>query len=180
MNENEIEKIASGLEKMREYKSVNPDVDQLAKSHPEYKGKSQTRKLSEWAYSKLREAIKSGKIQKPKCCSRCHTEIHSAQLHGHHHNSYARWWDVVWLCARCHVEIEPLARPIGKRAGVHTHPESRPYGEINGNSKLTTEKVNMIRARSNELSAVLASEFGMSQSQIRKIIIGKQWSHIKK
>jgi len=67
------------------------------------------------ARHKLREAIKSGKINKPKVCERCHALPHpnragASQLHGHHHRGYGNPFDVIWLCSNCHLEEHSTVR----------------------------------------------------------------------
>lgn len=50
--------------------------------------------------ARVHYAIKSGKIQKPQCCSSCNS---SGLLHAHH-NDYSKPLEVVWLCPLCHGE----------------------------------------------------------------------------
>lgn len=47
----------------------------------------------------VNDAIKSGKLIKPKSCSQCGSE---STIHGHHHKGYEHSLDVVWLCLCCH------------------------------------------------------------------------------
>lgn len=57
----------------------------------------------------LNDAVKSGKIIKPKKCQLCDIET---KLEGHHHD-YSKPLDVKWLCNRCHNLIEkPLEELI--------------------------------------------------------------------
>lgn len=51
----------------------------------------------------LGNAVKNGKIEKPKCCSRCGTFYPSRKIHAHHHD-YTKPIDVTWLCVYCHVD----------------------------------------------------------------------------
>jgi hypothetical protein len=55
------------------------------------------------ASSKLRAAVKSGKIKKPKICLKCKQE--SKIIHGHHFD-YSQPLEVIWLCPKCHVNLQ--------------------------------------------------------------------------
>ncbi len=44
------------------------------------------------------QAIRRGRIIRPKHCSKCGTE---GVIHGHHED-YSKPFDVQWLCTRCH------------------------------------------------------------------------------
>lgn len=50
----------------------------------------------------LRQAVWSGKIKKPKTCSRCGSS--EKRICGHHSNGYSKEHaiDVIWLCDSCH------------------------------------------------------------------------------
>lgn len=54
------------------------------------------------ANSKLKYAIKSGKIVKYKICSICGKT--DCNIHGHHYD-YSKPLDVVWCCEHCHAII---------------------------------------------------------------------------
>lgn len=55
----------------------------------------------------------------------------------------------------------------------------RPRGEKNGQAKLTAEKVRVIKQRLGTISQEkLAREYGVSQSAISFICLGKRWSHV--
>jgi hypothetical protein len=58
---------------------------------------------------------------------------------------------------------------------------TRTNGEINGQVKLTAEKVREIRARcaAGAGQYVIASEYGVKQPTISNIITGKTWSHLE-
>jgi hypothetical protein len=53
------------------------------------------------ARGKLRDAVDSGKIIKPKNCPVCGKD---KILHGHH-NDYTKPLEVVWVCALCHTNL---------------------------------------------------------------------------
>ena len=57
---------------------------------------------AERARQLLRNAIKSGKLQRPSVCSECgrtNTRLHA------HHSDYTQPLKVVWLCASCHKNL---------------------------------------------------------------------------
>lgn len=49
----------------------------------------------------LGNAVRSGRVVKPKQCSRCHSTPKSRDLHGHHYD-YAKPLEVEWVCVACH------------------------------------------------------------------------------
>ena len=53
------------------------------------------------ARGRLRDAVKYGKVEKPKHCQRCKAATPAKALDGHHED-YSRPLDVVWLCRSCH------------------------------------------------------------------------------
>jgi hypothetical protein len=53
------------------------------------------------ARRKVRWAVESGKMIKPKCCETCKKE---SMLQAHHED-YSKPLDVVWLCKACHWKI---------------------------------------------------------------------------
>lgn len=54
------------------------------------------------AQMKLRDAVRRGKIIKPRACDGCSRVVTANLLHGHHHNGYENALDVLWLCHSCH------------------------------------------------------------------------------
>lgn len=55
--------------------------------------------IKEQARITLRDAVKSGKITRPKSCSKCGNE--HTRIEAHHHD-YSKPLDVIWLCMPCH------------------------------------------------------------------------------
>lgn len=70
----------------------------------------------------------------------------------------------------------------GDKNGMRRHPQARPKGEYNGNSKLTECDVMFIREQlaicNRGAGAELARKFGVSQQIISNIKTGRVWKHI--
>lgn len=51
----------------------------------------------------LRKRVWTGKIVRPDLCEKCGR---FGAVEGHHHHGYdrAHWYDVAWLCRKCHVK----------------------------------------------------------------------------
>ena len=129
---------------------------------------------------RLRESVYAGLIKKPKKCSRCGKSLPSPKIHGHHHKGYSRWWDVIWVCMKCHDEIEPAKKIFGDRNGMRKNPEKSNCVLNNPNKKLTDDKVREIK---NLLSGgvkakKIAPMFDVTYENIWAIKTGKTWSHI--
>jgi len=54
------------------------------------------------AQNMLNNAIRDGKIIKQKKCEICGSDSH---IHAHH-NDYSKPLEIVWLCAKCHGQIQ--------------------------------------------------------------------------
>ena len=50
----------------------------------------------------VNNAVRDGRLQKSCCCKRCGSEKKIQA----HHGDYAKPLDVVWLCEKCHNEIQ--------------------------------------------------------------------------
>jgi hypothetical protein len=61
-----------------------------------------------FARGALASAVYRGTIKKPTACERCQQEFPRERIQGHHHNGYdrAHYFDVQWLCQRCHNYVE--------------------------------------------------------------------------
>lgn len=68
----------------------------------------------------------------------------------------------------------------GDRHGARTHPERILRGELIGGAKLTEADVREIRERrfAGEKQPALAAAFGVTQSLISIITLGKNWKHV--
>lgn len=107
------------IEKIREYDRNRLNKSERAKQSAEYqkteRGKEVKRrailkyrkdKLKYVAKNDLNNAIKYGRIQKPRSCSNCNVEC---SPHGHH-DDYSKPLDVRWLCAKCHTDFHNVVR----------------------------------------------------------------------
>jgi hypothetical protein len=63
----------------------------------------------EQARSRLRDAVRRGRLLKPTHCEQCQRETPRHLLDGHHHD-YTKPLEVKWLCRRCH-GLEALTWP---------------------------------------------------------------------
>ena len=68
----------------------------------------------------------------------------------------------------------------GARHGMSLHPGSVSRGEMQGSAKLTDEDVRRIRSAvgSGERGTAVARRFGVSQSTVSLIKLGKHWGHV--
>ena len=79
------------------------------------------------------------------------------------------------------LRIHPESRATGSRNGSHTKPERRASGGRNGSAKLNDDSVLeiLILYRSGKYTQEsLAQRFGIGQSRISDIVLGKRWSHV--
>jgi hypothetical protein len=96
---------------MREYRKRNPDKKKKADrkyylSHkPEHNTHSRLynkrHPLKRRAHHKISNAIRDGKLKRPKYCSDCKGAL---KIEAHHPN-YLKLTTIVWLCQRCHRKL---------------------------------------------------------------------------
>lgn len=124
------------------------------------------------AHRAVRSAIKRGDLIRPKCCSRCGLSPMKKNgisgIEAHHHD-YIRPLEVEWLCPTCHRRISPKA--------VYTTFPPGVKGERNGQAKLTSALVLMIRESALPLKA-LARRLGVDRNTVRRAKRGELWSHV--
>lgn len=65
----------------------------------------------------------------------------------------------------------------GNNHPAHLHPERQPRGEQNKNSKLTAEKVRVIRSKYSA-GGISQREFAVDQTVIGDVVGGKTWRHV--
>jgi hypothetical protein len=77
--------------------------------------------------------------------------------------------NVLRVCRRCHMRLDGRVRSRHQRA----------RGAATGKAKLTEDDVRAIRCRrQSESLAVLAAEYGISQSLVSQITRRKLWAHV--
>lgn len=119
----------------------------------------------------LRTAIKNGSVLRHPC------ETCGATAQAHHSN-YDEPLNVRWLCPKHHMVLHLTQMP-------------RPAGELNGQAFITAEQVRELRARylagrkstaryarGRITQRELATEYGISQAQVFRILQGTRWVHV--
>lgn len=64
---------------------------------------------------RLNNAIQYGFIKRPNTCSKCKKIYRQKrQIEAHHHKGYGKknWYNVVWLCRKCHKMKDHTAVPV--------------------------------------------------------------------
>lgn len=78
------------------------------------------------ARTTLIKAVKSGKVQRPTCCSACGSGY---RVQGHHPD-YSKPLQVVWLCSDCHLLLHhptafrQLAQEARRMVNLHVYPKA--------------------------------------------------------
>lgn len=116
------------LEKIREYDRNRPNKYERAKKQALYhsfgKGKEvalkatkkyeQANPIRYKANNAVSNAIRDGRLIRPKHCSKCGVEC---KPHGHH-DDYTKPLEVRWLCIKCHNDFHKNAREILRKDGI--------------------------------------------------------------
>ena len=134
--------------------------------------------FKESARIRLREAVRKGQIIKPLSCSKCGDTPSPHKIHGHHHNGYVAWSDVVWLCVRCHFEADKDKWvKTGDSNGMRKHPERSFLVTNNPFQKLNLEKAKQVKSRraQGETLEAIASSLGVSIQAVWQITTGRTW-----
>lgn len=126
------------------------------------------------AYKEVKAAIKRGGLIRPEQCERCGSSPPRCSdgrsaIQAHHHD-YSKPLEVEWICPKCHRKETPLPKVIG----------APNYGEKNGFSKLTCEKVTQMKElrKSGYSYQEIALKFGVNKSTARRAITGINWSEL--
>lgn len=100
--------VICGEEFFGELKSVRKYCSHLCRNRDiaklgmiKYKSFSDDKELKEKAKSFINNAIKGGRIVKPKRCSNCDCSDKIFTIMAHHPD-YSKFNEVIWLCASCH------------------------------------------------------------------------------
>lgn len=105
------------------------------------------------AHKAVEAAIKAGVIRKPDCCFGCGRSAEETRL-GTHHHDYEKPLDVVWVCARCHRQLDANLRarkglsPFGKGKAVKMLKDGEciaTFSTIKEASVITGQSVSAIR-----------------------------------
>lgn len=76
-------------------------------TYESYRANGGTLDMKRWARKRLGDAVRRGHMQKGICCE-CLTD---QNIEAHHHD-YRKPYDVLWLCARHHLELERGPMPV--------------------------------------------------------------------
>lgn len=81
------------------------------------------------------------------------------------------------------MRTHPERRSYGERNGSRLHPDRRARGERNGGAKLTekqAKRIRVISAQKKLSQTVIGKAFGVSHSQVSRIVNNKSWKRINK
>lgn len=84
----------------KRYQATAEGKEAMLRSRTKWQEKSPEKRA---AHVILGNAVRDGRVMKPKSCSKCLQSFPSRKIHAHHAD-YAMPLQVVWLCAQCHVD----------------------------------------------------------------------------
>jgi len=90
---------AKRREKLREYEKTPRGKLALTKAKKKWLERNKDKRA---AHMLLGNAVRAGKLKKPKNCTVCGK--HGGRIHGHH-DDYSKPLDVIWCCSDCHGHI---------------------------------------------------------------------------
>jgi hypothetical protein len=95
------------VEKNREWQRIHPESNKRRKERfKEKHGNEYWIKYADPTKVKARriakEAVRTGRLEKPSDCSRCGAENVEPRLLQAHHPDYSKPLEVEWLCSMCH------------------------------------------------------------------------------
>lgn len=94
-----LEHRTRNLDRIRKYDRERGKLPHRIQANTAYTKKYRKEYPLKYAASLLlKNAVRAGKIKKPKKCSQCNAEV---RIMGHH-NNYYKPLDVIWLCQICH------------------------------------------------------------------------------
>lgn len=86
-------------ERHKRYQKTEAGKAALKKAHQKWKSNNSDKRAAQVI---LGNAVRDGRIEKPRSCSSCGCE--PDRLEGHHED-YSKPLDVIWLCRQCHANI---------------------------------------------------------------------------
>lgn len=97
IREKEAERYWNNLEKekARKAKFYKENKEVIKKRIKKYRKNNPDKRKAHWTVSNM---IKSGKLKKPKNCSKCTSD----RFLEAHHEDYSKPKEVIWLCKSCH------------------------------------------------------------------------------
>ncbi len=105
--------------------------------------------------ARLRQSVRSRRMEKPSECSVCNQTVQRSKLHGHH-SDYGEPLVVSWICIGCHNKLHGIVI-------------------LNAAKVIEIERLAIEGKSSNRKIAKL---FGIAECTVRKIRNHKTWRHI--